>query len=89
MTIKSIPDGTEVNWIDFLVVELMCCKHEVKGSLDYQPNIMALVKHLAVLEDIEGVRHKSYSPHFDNLDSLTEDTPQPQSPSAKVGEPSA
>ena len=77
MTIRSILDGTMVNWIDFLVVELMCCKHEVKGSLDYQPNIMALVKHLAVLEDIEGVRHKSYGPHFDDPDSSTEDMPRP------------
>ena len=53
MTIKSILDGTEVNWIDFLIMELMWCKHEVRGSLGYQPYIMALVKRLAVLEGIE------------------------------------
>ena len=33
VTIRSILDGTKVNWIDFLVTKLMWCKHEVKGSL--------------------------------------------------------
>ena len=75
MTIRSILDGTKVNWINFLVAELMCCKHEVRGSLGYHPYIMALVKRLAVLEGIEGVRHKSYGPHFDDSDSSTEDIP--------------
>ena len=73
VAIRSILDGTKVNWIDFLIMELMWCKHEVKGSLGYQPYIMALVKHLAVLEGIEGVRHKSYSPHFDDPNSSIED----------------
>ena len=49
---------------------------------------MALVKHLVVLEGIEGVMHKSYSPHFDDPDSSTKDTPQPSAPLAEVGEPS-
>jgi hypothetical protein len=89
VTIRSILNGTKVNWIDFLVAELMCCKHEVRGSLGYQPYIMALVKHLVVLEGIEGVRHKSYGPHFNDSDSPTKDMPQPQAPLAEVGEPSA
>jgi hypothetical protein len=50
---------------------------------------MALVKCLAILEGIEGVWQKSYGTHFDDPDSSTEDMPQPQAPSAKVGEPSA
>ena len=37
VTIRSILDGTKVNWIDFLITELMWCKHEVRGSLGYQP----------------------------------------------------
>jgi hypothetical protein len=53
----------------------MYCKHEVRGSLGYQPYIMALVKCMAVLEGIEGVRHESYGPLFDDLDSSTKDTP--------------
>jgi len=89
VTIKSILDGTEVNWIDFLVVELMWCKHEVRGSLGYQPYIMALVMRLAALEGIEGVRHKSYGPHFYDPGFSTEDTPQPQASLAKGGEPFA
>ena len=44
VAIKSILDGTKVNWVDFLIEELMVCKHEVRGSLDHQPYIMALVK---------------------------------------------
>ena len=32
VAIKSILDGTKLNWVDFLVEELMWCKHEVKGS---------------------------------------------------------
>jgi hypothetical protein len=44
MAIKSILNGTKVNWVDFLVEELMWCKHEVQGSLGHQPYIMALVK---------------------------------------------
>ena len=35
VTIRSILDGTKVNWINFLIAELMCCKHEVRGSLGY------------------------------------------------------
>ena len=77
VTIRSILDGTKVNWIDFLVMELMWCKHEVRGSLGYQPYIMALVKRLVVLEGIEKVRHKSYGPHFNDPDSSTEDMPRP------------
>ena len=29
VAIKSILDGTKLNWVDFLVEELMWCKHEV------------------------------------------------------------
>jgi len=29
VAIKSILDGTKVNWVNFLVEELMVCKHEV------------------------------------------------------------
>ena len=35
VTIRSILDGTKVNWINFHVTGLMWCKHEVKGSLGY------------------------------------------------------
>ena len=35
VTIRCILDCTKVNWINFLVAELMCCKHEVRGSLGY------------------------------------------------------
>ena len=44
VAIKSILNGTKVSWAAFLVEELMWCKHEVRGSLGYQPYIMALVK---------------------------------------------
>ena len=35
VAIKSILDGTKVNWVDFLVEELIVCKHEVRGSLGH------------------------------------------------------
>ena len=89
VAIKSILDGTKVNWIDFLIMELMWCKHEVKGSLGYQPYIMALVKHVAALEGIDEVRHKSFSPRSNDPDFSTEDMPQPQASAAEGGDSSA
>ena len=35
VAIKSILDGTKVNWIDFLVKEMMVCKHEVRDALGF------------------------------------------------------
>jgi hypothetical protein len=49
VAIKSILDGTKVNWVDFLVKEMMVCKHEVRGALGFQPYIMALVESKAYL----------------------------------------
>ena len=49
----------------------MWCKDEVRGSLGYQPYIMALVKHLVTLDDIKRVRHKPFSPCLDDLDFST------------------
>ena len=71
VAIRSILDGTKVNWIDFLVAELTWREHEVRGSLGYQPYIMALVKHLVTLDGIKGVRHKPFSPRLDDPDFST------------------
>jgi hypothetical protein len=65
------------NWVDFLGGELMWSKHEVKGSLGYQPYIMALVKHMEALVGIERVRHKSFCPRSNDLVFSIEDMPQP------------
>jgi hypothetical protein len=77
VAIKSILDGTKVNWVDFLGGELMWSKHEVKGSLGYQPYIMALVKHMEALVGIERVRHKSFCPRSNDPVFSIEDMPQP------------
>jgi len=49
----------------------MWCKDEVRGSLGYQPYIMALVKCMVALEGIEGVRHKPFNPRLDDPDFST------------------
>jgi hypothetical protein len=49
VAIKSILDGTKVNWVDFLVKEMMVCKHKVRGALGFYPYIMALVESKAYL----------------------------------------
>ena len=43
VVIKSILDGTKVNWVDILVKEMMVCKNGVRGALGFQAYIMALV----------------------------------------------
>ena len=35
VAIKSILDGTKVNRVDFLIKEMMVCKHEVRGALGF------------------------------------------------------
>jgi len=89
VAIKSIWDGTKVNWVDFLVKEMMVCKHEVKGALGFQPYIMAFVKSKACLQGIEEVVHKSFHPHFNDKDFFMGGLPQPQAPLAEGGESSA
>ena len=66
VAIKSILDGTRVNWVDFLVKEMMVCKHEVRGALGFRPYIMALVESKAYLQGIEEVVHKSFHPCVDD-----------------------
>ena len=85
MAIKSILDGTKVNWVNFLVKEMMVCKHEVKGALGFQPYIMAFVKSKACLQGIEEVVHKSFHPHFNDKDFFMGGLPQPQAPLAEGG----
>ena len=77
VSIKSILDGTRVNWVDFLVKEMMVCKHEVRGALGFWPYIMALVESKAYLQGIEEVVHKSFHPHGNNKDFFTKGLPPP------------
>jgi hypothetical protein len=43
VAIKCILDGMKVNWVDFIIEEIMGCKHTMKNALAYQPYIMALL----------------------------------------------
>ena len=74
MAIKSILDFTKVNWVDFLIEELMWCKHEVRGSLGHQPYIMALVKSKASFQGIEEM-HKSFCPCVNGKNFFTKGLP--------------
>ena len=44
VAIRSIFDGVKVNWVDFLVEEILECKHMVRNDLAYQPYIMVLIR---------------------------------------------
>ena len=44
VSIKSILDGVRVNWVDFIVEEIVLSKHTVKNALAYQPYSMALIR---------------------------------------------
>jgi hypothetical protein len=44
IAIRAIMDGVLVNWVDYLVEEMLECKHNLKYALAYQSYIMALVK---------------------------------------------
>lgn len=37
IAIKAILDGVLVNWVDYLVKEMLECKHNLKYALAYQP----------------------------------------------------
>ena len=75
VAIKSILDDTKVNWVDFLIEELMWCKHEVRGSLGHQPYIMALVKSKAGFQGVEEIMHKSFRSHVNDKDFFTKGLP--------------
>ena len=86
VAMNCILDGTKVNWANFLIEELMWCKHEVRGSLGHQPYIMALVKSKAAFQGVEEIVHKSFLQPINDKDFFTKGLPQPQAPSAEGGE---
>ena len=63
--IRATMDEVRVNWTEYLVQEMLVCKHRLNNALCNQPYIMALVKSKANFNGVEDKLHRTCG-HFNN-----------------------
>lgn len=57
--IRATMDEVRVNWTEYLVQEMLVCKHRSKNALCNRPYIMALVKSKANFNGLEDKLHRT------------------------------